>query len=71
MLVYLWGYFVVSISTNVANDGWGRYIIVGSPLVWAVAAWVPAPMARRYALYILLGSQALVLAGTVLKHFLP
>jgi hypothetical protein len=71
LLVYILGYFVVSLGTNVGNAGWGRYLVVSFPLMWAASQFVSSRTALRCAIYMLLGSQALLLAAMVLKHFVP
>jgi hypothetical protein len=71
LLIFALGYYVVSLVTNVGNAGWGRYLVVSFPLIWAVSQLISSPFARRCIAYALLGSQALLLAAMVLKHFLP
>ncbi len=71
LLVYVIGYFVVSVVTNVGNGGWGRYLIVSFPIVWAAGSFIRTDRTRFYVVVVLLSCQALLLAAMVLKHYVP
>jgi hypothetical protein len=69
------GYMVISVMlllvANIANQSWGRYMMVVFPCVWPLAWWISRPSSVRIAMFAGLALQLLYFGSAVVAQVTP